>query len=93
MTCGTSILYSNIFILFLTLWLTSLTSVKTIFLIFLQLGRVYYDSLPPFMKDNLENVFFKLFAHQQLSVREIAGKGFSSFLYKMEHKVWVSLFE
>ena len=67
----------------------SLTSIS--FSFFPQLGRVYYDSLPPFMKDNLESVFFKLFAHQQLSVREIAGKGFSSFLYKLEYKVGNSL--
>ena len=60
---------------------------EIVFCIKFQLGRIYFDSLPLFMKDNLEKVFFKLFAHQQLSVREVAGKGFSLFLYKSEYKV------
>ncbi|XP_066932018.1 uncharacterized protein [Clytia hemisphaerica] len=59
----------------------------------IKLGRVHYDSLPRFMQDNLENVFFKLFAHQQLSVREVAGKAFSSFLYKSEYKYFIESFE
>ena len=43
--------------------------------------------------DNVERVVFKLFAHPQLTVRELAGKAFSAFLNKSDYSYFIESFE
>ena len=52
-----------------------------------------FPSLPDFMQDHLESVLFKLFAHPQLTVRELAGKAFSAYLDKSEYSYFIESFE
>lgn len=61
--------------------------------VLIKIGRNNFPSLPQYVKENMEKVLFKLFAHPQFSIREVAGKAFSTFLNKSEFSYLVESFE
>ncbi|XP_047141548.1 uncharacterized protein LOC101237868 isoform X1 [Hydra vulgaris] len=61
--------------------------------VLIKIGRMYFDSLPSFMRDGLEGILFTLFSNSQLSIRETAGKALSILLNKSDLNHFVESFE